>query len=34
MTKNLQEIDGLTENDLELVNALQLAPRASWSDLL
>ena len=33
MTKNLQEIDGLTENDLELVNALQLAPRASWSDL-
>lgn len=33
MIENLQEIDGLSERDLELVNALQLAPRASWSEL-
>lgn len=33
MAKNLQKIDGISESDLELVNALQLAPRASWSEL-
>lgn len=33
MNKNLQENYVLTESDLELVNALQLAPRASWSEL-
>lgn len=29
----MQETDGMSENDMELVNALQLAPRASWSEL-
>ncbi|MFJ5958107.1 Lrp/AsnC family transcriptional regulator [Paenarthrobacter sp. NPDC092416] len=30
---SLQESEGFTERDLELITALQVAPRASWEDL-